>query len=176
MMAYLQEANVRSAGENRDGSPSREFSMSRRGALNHEGSVISVRERQLLLVRAQAVDAEALNVLFESCRKRFYFSAMRILARPQDDEDAVQQAMLAAYTHLERFQGRADFPTRATRIVTNAALQHIRKTRTKRTVSWDQTDDEFEGASFNKSKNMRTCCLFGRDAFFLAFRLQTGLR
>jgi RNA polymerase sigma factor (sigma-70 family) len=109
--------------------------------LNHEGSVISVRERQLLLVRAQAGDSEALNVLFESCRKRLHCRAMWILARPQDAEDAVQEAMLAAYAHLGRFQGRADFLTWATQIVTNAALQHIRKTRTKPTVSWDQTGE-----------------------------------
>jgi RNA polymerase sigma-70 factor (ECF subfamily) len=32
-----------------------------------------------------------------------------------------------------------------TSIVINAALQHIRKTRTKPTLSWDQIDAEFEG-------------------------------
>lgn len=118
--------------------------------LNHGGSVISVRERELLLQRAQKGDPEALNVLFESCRGNLYFRALRILARPQDAEDAVQEAMLAAFTRLHQFQGRADFLTWATRIVINAALQHIRKTRTKAMVAWDQVDNEFHGVSFSE--------------------------
>jgi RNA polymerase sigma-70 factor (ECF subfamily) len=118
------------------------------GALNHGKSNVSARQRELVLLRAQAGDPEALNVLFESCRGRLYGQALRILARPQDAEDAVQEAMLAAFTHLRRFQRRADFLTWVTRIVINAALQHIRKTRTKPTVAWDQIDSE--GASFSE--------------------------
>ena len=88
-------------------------------------------------MRAQTGDAEALNVLFASCHKKLYCRALRILVTPQDAEDAVQEAMLAAFSHLQRFQGRADFLTWATRIVINAALQHIRKTRTKPTrANW----------------------------------------
>lgn len=116
--------------------------------LKHEGSVISVWERELLILRAQTGDREALNVLFESCRGRLYCQALRILARPQDAEDAVQEAMLAAFTHLQGFQRGADFLTWATRIVINAALQYIRKTRTKPTVPWVQVNTEFEGSSF----------------------------
>jgi RNA polymerase sigma-70 factor, ECF subfamily len=116
--------------------------------LNHQGLVISgSRERDVLLLRAQTGDPEALNLLFESCRRPLYYRASRILARPQDAEDAVQEAMLAAFTHLDRFEGRADFLTWATRIVINAALQHVRKSRTKSTVSWEQVDAEFGGAS-----------------------------
>jgi RNA polymerase sigma-70 factor (ECF subfamily) len=93
---------------------------------------------------------EALSVLFESCRRSLYSRALRILARPQDAEDAVQEAMLAAFTNLHRFQGRSDFLTWVTSIVINAALQHIRKSRTKPTVSWDQVDAEFEGPLFSE--------------------------
>jgi RNA polymerase sigma-70 factor, ECF subfamily len=118
------------------------------------GSAISVQERKLLLLRAQAGDSEALNVLFESCRKRLYCKALRILASPQDAEDVVQEAMLAAFRHLHRFEGRADFLTWATRIVINAALQHIRKARTKPTVSWDHVQNDFEtGFSSDYSKD-----------------------
>ncbi len=77
--------------------------------MSYEASVIPARERELLLVRAQAGDAEALDVLFESCLGILYCRALRILARPQDTEDAVQEAMLAAFTNLHRFQRRADF-------------------------------------------------------------------
>jgi RNA polymerase sigma-70 factor, ECF subfamily len=118
--------------------------------LNPKGSVISAQERELLLLRAQSGNREALNILFESCRGTLYRRALRMLRRPQDADDAVQEAMLAAFTHLRRFQGRGDFLTWATRIVINAALQQIRKGRTKPTVSWDQADSEFEGRSFSE--------------------------
>jgi RNA polymerase sigma-70 factor, ECF subfamily len=118
--------------------------------LSYQGSFISGRERKLLLLRAQKGDTEALNVLFESCRCRLYRRALQILSRPQDAEDAVQEALLAAFTHLDQFQERADFLTWATRIVINAALQHIRKTRTKPTVSWDQIDVEFTEPWINR--------------------------
>jgi len=79
-----------------------------------------------------------------------------MLARPQDAEDVVQEAMLAAFRHFDRFQGRADFLTWATRIVINAALQHIRRARTKPTVSWDHVHNELEDGSFSEySKDPR---------------------
>lgn len=125
--------------------PSQAFQRYEGGALNHQLPVISTREREFLLDRAQTGDPEALNLLFESCRESLYRRALRILARSQDAEDAVQEAMLAAFTRLHQFQGRAGFLTWATRIVINAALQHIRKARTKPTVSWGQVEGEFEG-------------------------------
>jgi RNA polymerase sigma-70 factor, ECF subfamily len=131
-------------------SHSSSFDVIRGGALNHQNSVISDRERDLLLLRAQTGDPEALNRLFESCRRPLYCRASRILQRPQDAEDAVQEAMLAAFTHLDRFEGRADFLTWATRIVINAALQRLRMIRTKATVCWEQVDAEFGGASFGE--------------------------
>ena len=121
--------------------------------MNHERSDVSARERELLLLRAQTGEPEALNLLFESCRRRLYGQALQILARPQDAEDAVQEAMFAAFTHLHRFQRRADFLTWASRIVINAALQQIRRSRTRLNVAFDQVDDEFHGAAF--SENLR---------------------
>jgi RNA polymerase sigma-70 factor, ECF subfamily len=120
------------------------------GELKRGRPASSVRERQLLLMRAQAGDAEALDVLFESCRRSLYRMALRILTRPQDAEDAVQEAMLAAFKNLHRFEGRADFLTWASQIVINAALLHIRRSRKKPVVSWDQVDHEFEGTPFSE--------------------------
>ena len=127
--------------------------MPKGGTLTHEGSAISARERDLLLLQAQMGDPEALSVLFESCRRSLYCTALRILAKPHDAEDAVQDAMVAAFTHLHRFQGRSDFRTWATRIVINAALQQIRRSRARLIVAFDQVDDEFHGAAF--SENLR---------------------
>src|SRR5271156_4783245 len=66
-------------------------------------------------------------ITFSKMVSCLYYRASRILATPQDAEDSVQEAMVAAFTHLHQFEGRADFLTWATRIVINASLQHIRE-------------------------------------------------
>ena len=90
--------------------------------MNHEGSAIYSEKENFYFCERRWGYPEALNVLFESCRRSLYCRALRILARPQDAEDAVQDAMLAAFTNLHRFQGRSDFLTWVTSIVINAAL------------------------------------------------------
>jgi RNA polymerase sigma-70 factor (ECF subfamily) len=117
------------------------------GRLYRNEVAISAAEREVLLLRAQTGDREALNALFDSCHKKLHRRALRILPKPQDAEDAVQEAMIAAFTHLKRFQGRADFLTWATRILINAALQQIRRARAKPTVSWEQVLGERDGTS-----------------------------
>jgi RNA polymerase sigma-70 factor (ECF subfamily) len=115
-------------------------------SLRQETVVISVREKELILQRAQKGDPEALNLLFESCRGKLFARVLRILPRGQDAEDAVQDAMLAAFTHLDQFEGRADFLSWATRIVINAALTQIRKTQSRPAISWDQVNGGIEGS------------------------------
>ena len=111
-------------------------------AVNRQTDAMSVGNRKLMVARAQRGDQEALNLLFESCRRQLFASALRILPRPQDAEDAVQEAMMKAYEHLDEFRGHADFMTWATRIVINAALAQIRRVRSRPVVSWDQTQAE----------------------------------
>lgn len=101
-------------------------------------------------MQAKLGDTGALNSLFESCRTSLYGRALRILSRPQDAEDAVQEAMVAAFTQLHRFEGRSDFLTWTTRIVINAALQQIRKGRTRVTIPLDNAKNESDGSSFNE--------------------------
>ena len=118
--------------------------------MHYERSIIPGRERKRMLLEARRGDPEALNVLFESCRGSLYCRALRILPRPQDAEDAVQEAMVAAFTQLRRFEGRSDFLTWATRIVINAALQQIRRSRSRPTISLENIENEYDGRSFNK--------------------------
>ena len=119
--------------------------------MNQQTAVISVRDKKLILQRAQMGDPEALNVLFESCRGRLFACALRILPGSQDAEDAVQEAMLSAFKHLHQFRGSADFLTWATRIVINAAMGQIRRARSRRAVSWDQSlgdSEQVAGSEF----------------------------
>jgi RNA polymerase sigma-70 factor (ECF subfamily) len=53
--------------------------------------------------------------------------AMRWLRNPEDAEDAVQDALLAAFKNIARFEGRAQMSTWLMVIVTNALRMHLRR-------------------------------------------------
>jgi RNA polymerase sigma factor (sigma-70 family) len=57
----------------------------------------------------------------------FYRCAFRLLGNAADAEDAVQEALLAAYRHIGRFRGESQMATWLTTIVRNCALVKLRK-------------------------------------------------
>ena len=56
-----------------------------------------------------------------------YRYAYRLLGNKADAEDAVQDALLAAFKHLNQFRGDAQLSTWLTTIVINCARMHLRK-------------------------------------------------
>ena len=59
----------------------------------------------------------------------FYRCAFRLLGNAADAEDAVQEALLAAYKHLNQFRGQSQISTWLTTIVRNCAFMQLRKRR-----------------------------------------------
>ena len=96
------------------------------------------KERDRLLRLAVNGDQEALDRLFASYMRPLYQVALRVLRSPQDAEDALQDGLLAAFQHLREFQGRSQFSTWLSRIVINAALMRLRKSRSKIVASIDE--------------------------------------
>lgn len=70
--------------------------------------------------------AEMLSVL-SHCLPSLHRYAYRLLGNKADAEDAVQDALLAAYKHLNQFRGDARLSTWLTTIVINCARMHLRK-------------------------------------------------
>ncbi len=56
-----------------------------------------------------------------------YRMAYRYVGDPHDAEDAVQDALLSAFRHLDQFKGTAKMTTWLTSIVTNSALTQLRR-------------------------------------------------
>ena len=63
--------------------------------------------------------------------------AYRLLGNKDDAEDAVQDALLAAYKHLSQFRGEAQLSTWLTAIVINCARMQLRKRSRYHHVSLD---------------------------------------
>jgi RNA polymerase sigma-70 factor, ECF subfamily len=74
-----------------------------------------------------------------------YRRAYRYVGDPHDAEDAVQDALLSAYKHLDQFKGTAKMATWLTSIVTNSALTQLRRRPRKPHVSLDERLDEEQG-------------------------------
>jgi RNA polymerase sigma-70 factor, ECF subfamily len=90
-----------------------------------------------LLRQAMNNDREALNELFAHYRDRLYHRLLRLLGNPDDAEEVLQEGLLAAFHHLSTFKGRAQFSTWLTRIVINAGLMRLRRSRLELMTSMD---------------------------------------
>jgi RNA polymerase sigma-70 factor (ECF subfamily) len=74
-----------------------------------------------------------------------YRMAHRYVGDPHDAEDAVQDALLSAYKHLDQFKGAARMTTWLTRIVTNSALTKLRRRPRRPHFSLDERLADEEG-------------------------------
>ena len=70
---------------------------------------------------------EELTNIFVNRWQSLYRVAMRQLENRADAEDAVQDAFLSAYTHLDQFKGQARMSTWVTTIVINSARMKLRR-------------------------------------------------
>jgi RNA polymerase sigma-70 factor, ECF subfamily len=68
--------------------------------------------------------------------------AVRLLGNIADAEDAVQDAFLSAFTHLDQFRGQAKMTTWLTAIVINAARMKLRRRSPQVQMSLDETHGE----------------------------------
>jgi RNA polymerase sigma-70 factor (ECF subfamily) len=71
-----------------------------------------------------------------------YKRAHRFVGNPHDAEDAVQDALLSAYKHLDQYNGTAKMTTWLTSIVINSALTQLRRKPRQTHVSLDERSDE----------------------------------
>src|SRR5881227_586993 len=75
-----------------------------------------------LVTRANAGEQPALEELVRRHQAWIYNIAIRMLAHPQDAEDATQEILIKAITRLSSFEGRSSFRTWLYRIVVNHVL------------------------------------------------------
>jgi len=85
---------------------------------------------------AKPSPAEMLYVLSHGLPSLYRY-AYRLLGNKPDAEDAVQDALLAAYKHLNQFRGEAQLSTWLTTIVINCATMQLRKRSRYTHVSLD---------------------------------------
>jgi RNA polymerase sigma-70 factor, ECF subfamily len=89
-------------------------------------------------VRIQEGETREMQDVLSRYRLSFRRAAYRQLGNAADAEDAVQDALLAAYKHLDQFKGQAQMSTWLTAIVTNCARMQLRRRPRQPHLSLDE--------------------------------------
>src|SRR5580692_2638415 len=99
-------------------------------------------ERLVAVARDGNIDA--FEVLRDRHFRRILWTTYRITKNWEDAEDALQDAFLKTFTHLNKFEGRSSFSSWVTRIAINMSLMIIRKKCANRELSIDASDSDCE--------------------------------
>ena len=79
-----------------------------------------------LVGRAQRSDHAAYREMVERYKDAGYRVGLQILRHPSDAEDALQEAFIKAYVHLDSYNPKYRFYTWFSTIVRTVALSHLR--------------------------------------------------
>ena len=80
-------------------------------------------------IQNRQVASQAFKQILSSGLPSLHRRAFRILGNAADAEDAVQDALLAAYSHLAQFRGQSKMSSWLTAIVHNSARMQLRRRR-----------------------------------------------
>lgn len=105
---------------------------------------IEIDNEAAMVALARSGDAQAFSELLQRYEGKIFRLALHITQNREDAEDVLQETFLKAYEHLDQFQGNSKFYTWVVRIAVNQALMKLRKRKSDRSVSLDDTIDTGE--------------------------------
>jgi len=109
-------------------------------------SAVTTRERDRALVdRARKGDNAAFQELFNHYHRRAFSLAYGMVHNSDDALDIVQEAFIKAHRYLDKFEGTSSFYTWFYRIVSNLAIDHIRKHKRARHVDFNDAIAHLDG-------------------------------
>ena len=100
-------------------------------------------DESALVAAAKAGDISAFETLVGRYERKIFRLTQNITQNREDAEDAMQEAFLKAFEHLQSFEGNSRFYTWLVRIAVNQALMKLRKRRPN-VVSLDEEIDTGE--------------------------------
>jgi RNA polymerase sigma-70 factor, ECF subfamily len=95
----------------------------------NDGSLPVFAEESILVDQVRNGNREAFGRLVRPQIPKAYRMALRITGNKEDAEDAIQQALLKAYAHIDQFHSQSRFSTWLLRITINEALGKLRRQR-----------------------------------------------
>jgi RNA polymerase sigma factor (sigma-70 family) len=101
----------------------------------------SAASEEALVAAAKSGSHLAFGELWKRYSNTAFKTVYRIVGNRDDAEDAIQDAWMKAYMHLNTFSGRAKFSSWLTRIAINSALMILRRKRAHPETSMDWSID-----------------------------------
>src|SRR5438105_14627767 len=91
----------------------------------------------VIVARAQAGDEAALEALYRAFETPVYNLVRRMLRRPEDAEDVLQETFLEVVRNIKQYRGEGNLRGRVRRIASTAALMPIRPAQVRPTQPLD---------------------------------------
>ena len=101
-------------------------------------------DESALVSGAKLGDGAAFTQLVNRYERKIFRLAKHITQNEEDAEDVLQETFLKAYEHVGEFQEQSKFYTWLVRIAVNEALMKLRKRKTGKIFSLDETVDTGE--------------------------------
>jgi RNA polymerase sigma-70 factor (ECF subfamily) len=101
-------------------------------------------DESTLVAQSREGDQRAFAELVRRYEAKIFRLAQHVTQNREDAEDVLQETFLKAYEHLDQFQGNSKFYTWIVRIAVNQALMKLRRRKTDKSVSLDETIDTGE--------------------------------
>ena len=101
-------------------------------------------DESALVTQAREGDTTAFAELVRRYEGKIFRLAQHVTQNREDAEDVLQETFMKAYEHLDQFKGDSKFYTWIVRIAVNQALMKLRRRRTDKSVSMDETIDTGE--------------------------------
>jgi RNA polymerase sigma-70 factor (ECF subfamily) len=97
-----------------------------------------------LVAQSREGDTVAFGELVRRYEGKIFRLAQHVTQNREDAEDVLQETFMKAYEHIDQFQGNSKFYTWIVRIAVNQALMKLRRRKTDKSVSLDETIDTGE--------------------------------
>ncbi len=99
---------------------------------------------QTLIERTLGGDGAAFGILMERFQRKIYRVALSVVRDEAEADTITQDTFVQAYTHLARFEGRAELETWLTRIAINRCRDSLRRRKFVSLFTLRSEDDEHE--------------------------------
>jgi RNA polymerase sigma-70 factor (ECF subfamily) len=101
-------------------------------------------DESILVAQSREGDTVAFAELVRRYESKIFRLAQHVTQNREDAEDVLQETFMKAYEHLDQFKGDSKFYTWIVRIAVNQALMKLRRRKTDKSVSLDETIDTGE--------------------------------